>query len=64
MLAFAAFVTELCRDALRRRGGYECVGRFMTTGAIIARRFLVSPVTVKTGVVTMRRGFKELAGQV
>src|SRR5215831_3610796 len=36
----------------------------MTAATVIARRFLVLPVTVKTGVVTVGRGFEELVYQV
>src|SRR5687767_9543258 len=40
VLAFAAFVRELCGYAFRRIGSNKCFGRFMTAGAIRADRCL------------------------
>src|SRR6266576_704735 len=54
MLAFAAFMTEHCRNTFWRRLCDEGYGEFVTTIAIIAGGFLILPVAIEARVVTVR----------
>ena len=51
VLAFAAFVRELCGDAFRCTGSDKRLGRFMTAGAIRADGCLRLPVAFETSIV-------------
>ena len=52
MLAFAALMTELCRNALRPVCGRESSRQFVTSDAIVTRRLLALPVTSEASVVS------------
>ena len=51
VLALAAFVRKLCRDALLSWFGNKSRRRFVTARAIIGNRLLIFPVTVETRIV-------------
>lgn len=52
MLAFAALMTELCRDAFWPIYRHESSRKFVTAGAIITRWLLALPMTFETSVVS------------
>jgi hypothetical protein len=54
MLALAAFMTERCRLERRQIDTDKRGGRLMATGAVVAGRLLIFPVTVEAGVMRMR----------
>ena len=64
VLALTAFMTELCRNALRRQHRHKCARRFVTAGALVVDGLLIFPVAAKTGVVTLRHCLEELAGLI
>ena len=61
VLALTAFVTELCRNALRHQHWHKCARSFVTTAAVIIDWFLIFPVAGKTRIMTARHGLEELA---
>ena len=60
VFAFAAFVRKLCRDAFYRKGCNKRLGRFMTTGAVRADRFLRFPMAFETRIVRARHRLKRI----
>ncbi len=55
VFALAAFVTELCRESFARINRCECGGRLVATGAVIIRGFLILPMTIEAGIVSVWR---------
>ncbi len=53
MFAFAALVTELDGNSFWQILRCEGLRRPMTSGAVVARRFLILPMTVKTCVMSI-----------
>lgn len=62
MIFFPTFVTEHGGRSLRRIDRGEAGGRLMTTGAIIAGRLQIFPMTVEACVMRMRHGFEVSIG--
>ncbi len=60
VLAFAAFVRELCRDAFHREGCNKRLRRFMTAGAIGADWLLRFPMAFETRVVRARHRLERM----
>lgn len=60
VLAFAAFVRELCRDAFHREGCNKRLGGFMTAGAIRADWWLRFPMAFETSVVRPRHRLERM----
>ena len=61
VLALAAFVTELRRNALRHRQRHKRIRSFVTTGAVVIDGLLIFPVASKTSIMAPRDCLEELA---
>ena len=60
VLAFAAFMRELCRDTFHRERRNKRLRRFVTAGAIRADWLLRFPMTFETSVVRARHTLERI----